>query len=192
MIHHHAQGVQMTALVADRAQAADLPVMAKRMDVSQSDEIVQMERWLAVRGEEVPSAAQHSGHGGHGAHGGMLMPGMLTEEQMAALATATGPAFDRLFLESMISHHQGALVMVADLWVQGGGQDPELFRLAQHIDSDQAIEISRMSAMLSALAVVRRRAADVDPSPAPESLFPPTERRRLGSRVILNGTWSEK
>ena len=72
---------------------------------------------------------------------------MLTEENTAASTTETGPAFDRLFLESTISHDEGAPVMAADLWVQGGGHVRGL-PAAQYIDSDQSIEISRMRAML--------------------------------------------
>jgi uncharacterized protein (DUF305 family) len=81
---------------------------------------------------------------------GPLMPGMLSDEEMARLAGATGAEFDRLFLEFMIRHHEGALVMVADLFsADGGGQEAELFQFASHVDGDQRAEIARMRGMLS-------------------------------------------
>jgi uncharacterized protein (DUF305 family) len=140
MIHHHAQALEMTELVADRAESAQLERLALRIEISQVDEIARMRRWLERRGEEAP--------GGH-AHGA-LMPGMLTAEQMASLAAARGAEFDRLFLELMIQHHEGALVMVRELHAGGAGpQEPELFQLVSHIDADQRAEIARMRGMLS-------------------------------------------
>ena len=77
------------------------------------------------------------------------MPGMLTAEEMARLAAAQGPAFDRLFLESMIKHHEGALVMVKALFAAAGaGQEPEIFAFASDVDADQRMEIERMGNML--------------------------------------------
>jgi uncharacterized protein (DUF305 family) len=82
-----------------------------------------------------------------------LMPGMLTAEQLAQLENATGADFDQLFLQSMIYHHEGALLMVDELLTGGlGGQEPGIFQLAQHIDSDQRIEITRMNSLLRQLA----------------------------------------
>ncbi len=154
MIPHHGQALVMTALVADRTSSDDIPLMAERMDVSQRDEIELLEQWLEDRDEEVPDAsADHS----HSAGAGDLMPGMLTDDELAQLAAATGPGFDRLFLQYMIRHHQGARTMVADLFSGGGGEEPQVFQLAQLIDSDQSIEIARMNDLLSKLA----------PSPAP-------------------------
>jgi uncharacterized protein (DUF305 family) len=151
MIPHHAQALTMTAMVADRASSPDLPLMAERMDVSQRDEIRLMEQWLEDRGEDVPDA---SGDHGHGDGAAELMPGMLTDDELAQLEQATGPEFDTLFLQYMIRHHEGARVMVADLLSGegGGGQEPEVFQLAQHIDSDQSIEIARMKALLAQFA----------------------------------------
>jgi uncharacterized protein (DUF305 family) len=146
MIPHHAQALEMTELVADRTSRADIPLLAERIETSQQDEIGQLERWLTDRGERIPDA--HSHHGGMG-----LMPGMLTDEQLAQLENATGAEFDQLFLQSMIYHHEGAVVMVNDLLTGGkGGQEPAVFQLAQHIDSDQQIEIARMNSMLRQLA----------------------------------------
>ena len=148
MIPHHAQALVMTYLVADRTGRDDLPLLAERMDVSQRDEIALMERWLEERGEEVPDASAGHHHGE-----GELMPGMLTADDLARLEAASGRAFDELFLQYMIRHHEGALVMVAELLSGGeGGQASDVFQLAQHIDSDQSIEIARMKSLLAEIA----------------------------------------
>ena len=143
MIGHHAQAIEMTALVPSRTSRDAMKLLAQRIEVSQRDEIAMMRGWLRARGQSLPDAhAQHQ-------DGGALMPGMLTAEEMAHLAAASGPAFDRLFLESMIKHHDGALVMVTDLFAApGAGQDPEIFAFASDVDADQRMEIARMSALL--------------------------------------------
>jgi uncharacterized protein (DUF305 family) len=148
MIAHHAQAIVMTGLVAGRSSRPDVQLLARRIDISQAEEIEIMQRWLAERGEEVPGTDDpHAHHGGHHGHEN-LMPGMLSEEELARLAASRGPEFDRLFLEYMIRHHEGALVMVQELFAAGGGQDSEMFQFASHVDGDQRIEIARMHRML--------------------------------------------
>jgi uncharacterized protein (DUF305 family) len=145
MIGHHAQAVEMVALVAARTTNQDLRRLALRIEISQNDEMQMMRDWLTRRGEPLPDPHAH-----HTAHG--QMPGMLTAEQMARLEAARGAAFDRLFLEGMIQHHQGALTMVKDLFASpGGGQEPDLFDFASDVEADQSMEIARMSAMLKEL-----------------------------------------
>ncbi|MGH7573168.1 MAG: DUF305 domain-containing protein [Gemmatimonadota bacterium] len=139
MIVHHAQALAMTDLVADRTDSEALQKLARRIEVSQKDEIAMMERWLDASGESAPERHHHD----------PLMPGMLTEEELVRLAAATGDEFDRLFLEYMIRHHEGALVMVADLFSGGGGQEAEVFRIASNVDADQRAEIARMRGMLT-------------------------------------------
>jgi uncharacterized protein (DUF305 family) len=152
MIIHHAQAVEMTALVAARTERADVRRLAARIEVSQEDELEFMRRWLEARDQAVPDA--HGHHGGHGGHGHddaehRLMPGMVGAEDMARLRAATGSEFDGLFLELMIRHHEGALVMVEELMAtDGAGQESEIFQFASHVDSDQRIEIARMRMML--------------------------------------------
>lgn len=141
MIPHHAQALTMTDLVPERTDIEAMHRLARRIEVSQRDEIAIMERWLERRAEAVPEAHLH----------GSLMPGMLTEEELARLAAARGYEFDRLFLEFMIRHHEGALVMVADLFSSGGGQEAEIFQFASHVDADQRAEIARMRGMLNIL-----------------------------------------
>lgn len=146
MIPHHAQALEMTALVAERTDNTDLHQLAERIEISQRDEIVQMQAWLTQRGLPVPTPhADHSGHAG-------LMPGMLDAAQLDQLAQARGPEFDRLFLELMIFHHQGAITMAQELYARGGGLEPTSDRFAREVIADQSIEISRMQTLLARLA----------------------------------------
>jgi uncharacterized protein (DUF305 family) len=142
MIGHHAQALEMTALLPPRTTRDDMRLMARRIELSQSDEIAFMQGWLKVRGHTVPDLHQHH-------HGATLMPGMLTPEEMTRLEEATGIEFDRLFLEFMIRHHDGALIMVNELLaIEGAGQESEIFAFVSDVDTDQRIEIDRMSVML--------------------------------------------
>ena len=146
MIGHHAQALEMTALVPSRSSSEDIKKLALRIEVSQADEIKMMQDWLKRRGQELPDP--HALH----AHGATLMPGMLTAEEMARLAEAKGTEFDRLFLEGMIKHHGGALIMVKELFsTPGAGQESEIFAFASDVDADQRMEIDRMGAMLQEL-----------------------------------------
>jgi uncharacterized protein (DUF305 family) len=145
MIGHHAQAIEMTDLLATRTQREDMRKLAQRIDVSQTDEIRMMQEWLKQRGEALPDPHAHH-------HGGTLMPGMLSAQEMSRLADAKGEEFDRLFLEFMIKHHEGALVMVQELLATpGAGQEPEIFAFANDVDADQRMEIDRMRAMLDKL-----------------------------------------
>jgi uncharacterized protein (DUF305 family) len=148
MIMHHAQAVEMTALIASRTQNNELRSLGARISHTQSDEMSFMKRWLAARGH--PSSMKMTEPAGaHGSHHQMLMPGMLTAKQMEELRNAKGDAFDRLFLKGMIQHHDGALVMVKDLFdTAGAGQDAELFNFASDVDSGQRAEIRIMEKML--------------------------------------------
>jgi uncharacterized protein (DUF305 family) len=129
-----------------------------RISHSQSDEMKFMERWLESRGEPVTrtmpgmhnmNMSSHSMPGMDMSKHSTLMPGMLTEQQMAALRKAKGKEFDHLFLSGMIQHHGGALVMVKDLFdTAGAGQDAELFNFASDVDSGQRAEIRIMQTML--------------------------------------------
>lgn len=146
MISHHAQAVEMVALIPARTSREDMRLLGKRIDVSQADEIKMMQHWLEVRGQQIPS--EHALH----MHGATLMPGMLTPEEMERLAAAKGAEFDRLFLEGMIKHHAGALAMVDELFsTPGAGQEVEIFSFASDVDADQRMEIDRMAAMLNSL-----------------------------------------
>jgi uncharacterized protein (DUF305 family) len=158
MIMHHAQAVEMTALMASHTENKELRLLGARISSSQSDEIRFMKRWLASRGEPVSMAT--SGMPGMNMPRApmALMPGMLTPEQMAALRKAKGSVFDRLFLTGMIQHHDGALTMVKDLFdTAGAGQDAELFNFATDADNSQRAEIRIMQAMLEKESIEEKR-----------------------------------
>jgi uncharacterized protein (DUF305 family) len=149
MIMHHAQAVEMTALIASHTENKELRALGARISSSQSDEIKFMKRWLATRGER--RSMEMAGMPGMSASGSAmtLMPGMLSAQQMEALRTARGAEFDRLFLTGMIQHHGGALTMVKDLFdTAGAGQDAELFNFATDADNSQRAEIRIMQSML--------------------------------------------
>ena len=147
MISHHAQALEMTELLETRTQSEEMRLLAKRIELSQEDEIGMMQNWLRENGQDVTGAHDHHGHGAE------MMPGMLTSEQMAQLEAASGMEFDRLFLDFMIQHHDGALVMVDELLdSEGAAQEPTIFAFTSEIVADQSAEISRMADMLSGLS----------------------------------------
>lgn len=159
MIGHHSQALAMVALIPARTARPDIRALGQRIQISQQDEIVLMKQWLRDRHQEIP--AGDMSHGDTSSHAmrmpGMtmadtLMPGMLTPQQMTQLANSKGAEFEALFLRDMIQHHEGALTMVARLLgTTGSGQEPEVFRFAAEVDTDQRAEIARMSALLNAM-----------------------------------------
>ncbi len=153
MIMHHAQAVEMTALIESHTTTKDLRLLGARISRSQSDEIKFMTSWLTARGEPtsmtMPQMPGMDMPGMDMSSHSMLMPGMLTKKQMDALKKAKGGEFDHLFLTGMIQHHNGALIMVKDLFdTAGAGQDAELFNFATDVDSGQRAEIRIMQTML--------------------------------------------
>jgi uncharacterized protein (DUF305 family) len=146
MIGHHAQAIEMVELLKTHSNNDDMKKLGLRIELSQDDEIKMMQHWLEARGQQVPSrTAMHM-------HGAMLMPGMLTPDEMSQLAAAKGAEFDRLFLEGMIKHHGGALTMVHDLLeTPGAAQESEVFAFVSDVEADQRMEIDRMGAMLAML-----------------------------------------
>lgn len=148
MIIHHAQAVEMTALIESHTQNKELRSLGSRISKSQSDEIDFMKRWLSSRGESVSPPMHHMPGMDMSSHQ-MMMPGMLTEKQMETLKKSRGTEFDHLFLTGMIQHHNGALDMVKDLFDSAGsGQDAELFNFVTDVDSGQRAEIRIMQNML--------------------------------------------
>lgn len=173
MIVHHAQAVEMTAMIPSHTRNEALHSLGARISSSQSDEIKFMKRWLAARGEPISTGmakmpgmdmshetSQETSHESSpetshetskatSQEGMALMPGMLTPRQMEALRKAKGAEFDHLFLVGMIQHHNGALTMVKDLFdTAGAGQDAELFNFATDADNTQRAEIRIMENML--------------------------------------------
>ncbi len=151
MIPHHAQAVVMAGWAPSHGARKDVAILCERIVVGQRDEIALMQDWLRDRGQTVPDATstRHKMKM-NGVEHEMLMPGMLTDEEMAALDRARGPEFDRLFLIGMIKHHQGAIDMVDVLFkAYGAAQDETVFKFASDVYADQSIEIDRMTEMLA-------------------------------------------
>ncbi|MFW6088989.1 MAG: DUF305 domain-containing protein [Gemmatimonadota bacterium] len=156
MIHHHAQALVMSRMAPSHGASPALRIMARRIINAQNDEIDLMQAWLRDRGEIEPeprALATSDADGGHAMHAGHagheLMPGMLTDEQLGALDAARGEEFDRLFLQFMIQHHQGAVTMVNELVAApGAAREEAVFKLASDIGADQTSEITRMQTML--------------------------------------------
>jgi len=159
MIAHHAQALAMVSLIPGRSDRRDIQLLGQRITISQHDEIKLMQRWLEDHNEPVPTVDSNSvAHMPGTQMAGMsmganmpMMPGMLTPEQMTALANAKGAEFERLLLTGMIGHHRGALTMVANLLnTRGASQGSDVFTFASGVDADQRAEIQRMQAMLAA------------------------------------------
>ena len=144
MIGHHLQAIEMVNYIKTNSTNEDLKKLGLRIQVSQEDEIAMMQGWLKARRAEVP--------GPHAHHTGPMMPGMLTSEEMARLAAAKGPDFDRQFLSGMIKHHNGALIMVDELFATpGAAQESDIYAFASDVIADQRMEMDRMAVMLKEL-----------------------------------------
>lgn len=153
MIHHHAQAIAMSSWAPTHGASSSVRTLAERIINAQRDEIVTMQQWLRDRRQQVPEpnpmgmkmvmdGMEHT----------MLMPGMLTEEQMKQLDAARGKDFDELFLTGMIQHHTGAVQMVKELFDSyGAAQDDLVFKFASDVNVDQTTEIARMQRMLATI-----------------------------------------
>ena len=143
MISHHAQAIVMAEWAPTHGAGQSIRTLCERIINAQADEIALMRDWLRDRNQPVPEPTLHHQ---------VMMPGMLTHEQMTQLDQARGGEFDRLFLTFMIQHHQGAVTMVERLLGSpGAAQDEDVYKLASDIFADQTTEIERMSKMLLTL-----------------------------------------
>ena len=152
MIPHHAQAIVMASMAVSHGARRDVQILCERIIVGQRDEIAIMQTWLSDHGLPVPDAksTKHRMVMPNGMEHDMLMPGMLSDEEMAALDKARGPEWDRLFLIGMIKHHEGAMTMVEALFAQyGAAQDDTVFKFASDVFADQGTEIDRMRQMLA-------------------------------------------
>ncbi|MGW2047237.1 DUF305 domain-containing protein [Streptomyces sp. NPDC001858] len=138
MIEHHAQALEMTELVPDRAESGDVERLALRISAAQKPEIEAMKGWLTAHGKKTTSEEHDHEHAS--------MPGMATEAQLTKLRAAHGKAFDALFLTLMITHHEGALTMATDVKAQGNNVQVE--EMADDVIAQQTSEITRMRGML--------------------------------------------
>ena len=155
MIAHHAQALIMSRWAPSHGASPEILTLTSRIINSQKDEIQTMQRWLRDHGKQAPE--------GSAAHltMGMMMPGMLTDQQMAQLDSSRGPEFDRQFLRLMIQHHTGALTMVDTLFSKYGAAQKDLvYKIASEIQSDQSTEIARMRKMLTALVIDQLKSED--------------------------------
>ena len=150
MISHHAQAIKMAKWSATHGASPAVVRFSERVVTGQSDEIALMQSWLRDRRQPVPEpdpAGMKMNMGG--TEHILLMPGMLSPEQMTQLDAARGKEFDRLFLTFMIQHHEGAITMVRELFAsEGAGQDESVFAFANDVEIDQETEIARMKQML--------------------------------------------
>jgi uncharacterized protein (DUF305 family) len=157
MIPHHAQAVKMAVWVPTHGSNASVRALAERIVVGQKDEIALMQQWLRDRNETVPAAdATHLRMMHNGVAHDMLMPGMLTDAELASLEKARGAEFDRMFITFMIRHHEGAIKMVDELFSSpGAAQEETVFRFASDVYADQTTEIDRMLKILEILPPAR-------------------------------------
>jgi len=157
MIGHHAQAITMSRMAPTHGASPEVQRLASRIINAQQDEIATMERWLRDRQKPVPEIPANGGPTMmlmHGEPMQMLMPGMLTPDQLKALDAARGEEFDKLFLKDMISHHRGAVSMVKDLFGSyGAAQDELVFKFANDVNVDQTTEIARMEKMLASITL---------------------------------------
>lgn len=153
MIPHHRQAIEMAEFAADRAASREVKALAADIEKAQDPEIETMISWLRARGEDVPDDTSGMGHDGTGDgmgegmdEGGMDMPGMVPDEDMRGLDRATGGQFDRMFLQMMIRHHEGAIEMART--EQADGENADVVALAKQIETDQSAEIATMRKLL--------------------------------------------
>ena len=153
MISHHAQALVMAGWAPSHGASQSVRVLCERIVNEQNDEIATMQQWLRDRKQPVPEAKPGPMKMVmNGVEHMMMMPGMLTDEQMKQLDAARGAEFDRLFLTFMIQHHKGAVSMVNDLFAtNGAAQDQTVFKLASDVQVDQTTEVARMEKMLAAM-----------------------------------------
>ena len=158
MIVHHEQAILMSSMAGKRTNNKTIVNLANRIDASQEDEINFMESWLKDRDESVPEAESHhmmkdNDKAHHNMHMHLNMAGMASQEQLKKLGDSNSTDFDRLFLQLMIAHHDGALEMVKDLKkFSGAVYDPILNEFVSDLVNDQGVEIERMNTIAVGLS----------------------------------------
>jgi uncharacterized protein (DUF305 family) len=160
MIHHHSQAVKMSGWASTHGANESVQRLASRIILGQMTEINLMQQWLADRRQPVPTpdpnGMKMKMEGMGDMEHTMLMPGMLTDEQMKQLDAARGRDFDMLYLRYMIQHHSGAISMVEKLLAtDGAAQDEFTYKFSAEVQAGQTTEIDRMQQMLDALTAGR-------------------------------------
>ena len=152
MIHHHAQAVLIAGWATSHGASPQVQNLCDRIIVAQNDEINTFQLWLKQRGQAtVDLNATHAMMPSMDPKA--MMPGMLSDDQLAKLDAARGTQFDELFLTDMIQHHEGAVKMVNDLFAVGSGEDETVYKFATDIYADQTTEIARMQKMLAVIVI---------------------------------------
>lgn len=149
MIPHHGQALDLAELATTRAADPRVRALATRIEATRGPEVWLMAGWLAERGIDVPSPDEDPHEYDHGEHRHHPMRGLLTGDDLAALAAADGPAFDRLFLGALLRHHRGAIAMADD--VLATGTDPRAAEIATEVQAGQRAEVARMERILARL-----------------------------------------
>jgi len=149
MIPHHGQALDLAELAATRAADPRVRALAARTEAARGPEVWLMAGWLAERGIDVPSPDEDPHEYDHGEHGHHPMRGLLAADDLAALADAEGPAFDRLFLDELLRHQRGAIAMADD--VLATGTDPRAAEIATEVRAGQRAEVARMERLLAQL-----------------------------------------
>lgn len=149
MIPHHTQALEMSQLAARHADDERVRSIADRIRGAQAPEIQAMSAWLEERKMEVPRPGEDPRKFDHSRHGHHAMMGMMTRSQMSQLASARGREFDRLFLQSMIRHHAGAVDMAED--AAQHGVDVLVSEMVADVSASQSAEIGRMQEVLAQL-----------------------------------------
>ena len=150
MIYHHAQAILIAGWAKSHGASPTVQTLCDRIVAAQTDEINLLSTWLRNRGEAVPHPdPEHMMMPGMAMDSGTMMPGMLTQAQLAQLDSARGPDFDETFLRLMIQHHQGAITMVNQLFAASGGEEEPVYKMATGVFADQTTEIERMQRMLA-------------------------------------------
>jgi len=140
MIPHHRQAIEMARLAQQRATSDEVKELAGEIEKAQDPEIQTMTGWLQAWGKDVPEDVSGM------AHGGVDMPGMMSTDEMKALESASGTGFDRMFLQMMIRHHEGAIELART--EQANGKNGDAITLAKQIETAQTAEISVMERLL--------------------------------------------
>lgn len=145
MIPHHAQAITMAEMALTQGTDPKVKALASKIKAAQGPEIVRMSGWLTGWGAPVPDPAGDSGMSGMGDQAG----GMMSAQQMTDLGSATGTAFDRMWLQMMVKHHEGAVAMARTALDEGTNAESK--QLAQSIVDGQSTEIAQMSSILKGI-----------------------------------------
>ena len=146
MIPHHAQAMEMAELATTRASSPEVKALAAQITAAQDPEVRVMSTWLTAWGA-TPMPGMDASDSAHDMHGMDMGDGMMTQQDMDALAAANGTAFDTMWLEMMVAHHEGAVAMARKILESSA--NPEVTAFAQKVIDGQTVEIAEMERLLA-------------------------------------------